>query len=452
MPSPSELRIHIADRDLKLSAFLGNPAQLDITVKANGTGYGTIDIESDNVKLPRMLADGARIQIEFRGEHLTSGPLLDPVGEYGQRKPVKFTVRDDWRRLQNTVALIAPTGNLTATSLTDWAQTTRRIPGTPDAGTLEGNSGYYQWPDGQRETRIETREGLIKDVVAKAFDRLEADTPWLRGTLILPNQGRGGSPWPDSTDPKNGLPNIRQRPLEEAILPLLNDGDLIAQLWQPLGEDQWRFETRAARTFRRPLSLRQGAVTSGKWSRANPTNTRIIAGGPGEDVDRLWYLAAIDRDLERRFGDIIEVTKDVTQDAPEWPDAVEERFRVYAYFLLNPNVPTSLKNEMLNTLTTSGLKALAEGAPTASTSAELQETPTSRFMGEGGYRLGDTLTIEDGPLSFSDRITECRIVLTPRDGLRVIPTIGEKKNDPHRRLWATIGALYADRSRSITGR
>lgn len=438
MASDNPFGINIYGPDLRRRSTLGSPLSCVFTPRLNGIGTGQMYLSPRDPKLKYLLADGARVGVTYRGEPLVGGPVMNPEGTVKPDGQVLIQFQGDWRRLRNTAAWVNPTEPLTPTSLTDSGQTV--VTGTTQAGTTKGRSGYYRW------LANGSREEAIKSIVAQNLSRLQASRSWLPDTFIHPNLGRGGAPGDDR-------PTVRMSNLEEAIAPMLTAGNLRAEMWQGRDEDHWRFDVFETRTWPLPLTVASGRVGEGKWSRTNPTATSIIIGGPGEEAARIWYAGGTNTALEQRFGDVIEVVKDATNDAPEFPEDLADELEVYAYYLERPEISAADKAALVKLLTTSGSKALAEGAPVAGVSAQLIETPDWHFGGEDGYHLGDRATVQLGNgLEFTERFTECALSFSPDSGLKVTPTLGEKTADPRRLLWRAVANLYSRNQRNISDR
>ncbi len=430
MPSESPFDIQVHRGNGTFAGFIGDPISCNFTPRLNGLGSGALYLKTTDPKAELLLLEDARVTIDFRGHRPFTAKVRNPQQDIKRDGQLVFQLQDDWRRLKNTRALIAPGENLTRATSDDPAQT--------------GRGGYYDWGSPA------SREEAILTIVAANFARIEATRPWLPTLDVAPNLGRGGIPQPAE------LINVRSISLDEAIAPLLAASGLRARLWQPEGSQRLRFELFEPRTWPIPLELATGSIREGTAEQHYPELTTMFHAGPGESTERLWYPGPADTDLEQRFGDVIEGSKESTQDAPEWPEAVPENERDWSRFLIDPRVPQDAKNKLLATFTTAATAALAEGAPSSSVSADLQETPALRYLlaegSQAGYDLGDVLTVELRSFPVVQPVTEVTVSHNASNGLSVTPTLGEIKNDPRRRTWDLLRNLYIQRRREALDR
>ena len=437
MASPFEIQLY--NKAFKRLGVLGAPVRLGFTPFFNTVGLGEIEVAVDDPNLAHMMPEGARVRVLYKGDLLMSGPVRSPTGNLAATGTVTFEFEDDYRLMRNTLALVMPTssvrsgGLLAPLSLTDHAQAWTDA--AVGAGLAAG-SGYYRFP-----STVSTAEAAIKDLITKNMV-----TRLGRPVIVAADQGRGGD-----ARTAGMLPDVRMLPLDEAVASLLewsglglkfeHDGvsaGITAEVWQP---NTWPME----------LTVAGGTVTDGTWARQDPEATRIVVGGPGEDVSRAFWDVRDSTGLEAKHNDIIEVFRDATGASLTWPDALSDAYRVAKYYLLRSEVSTALKTEFTAYLNAAGRKGLADGAPKSGLSLTLSETEQFSF-GPGGYERGDLITVVSNGATFSERITSADLAETATAGVTVTPQVGERTDDPDRVLAEAIARLGAAQRRLSTNR
>ena len=429
--------VQIFTKRLLWLGVLGNRVRLGFTVRFNAQGFGEIEVAAGNEMLPGMLAKGSRVRVTYLGAHLMSGVLRNPAGDIAVAGTVTFTIEDDFRLMGNTLGWIMPTatvrsqGQLSAASLSDHAQAWTDAAGEPG---LALGSGYYRFDES-----ITTAEAAVKDLIAKnMIDRLG------RPVQVEPNEGRGGD-----ARAAGMLPSVRMARLDEAVADLLawsglglrfrHDGVsqlITAEVWEPTT---------------RPLTLtpESGTVIDGTWSLTDPAATRIVVGGPGEDVSRAFWSFTGDGELEEEYGDIIEVFRDATGATLTWPEVLADQYRVAKYYGFR--VSDALRIEFEAYLNAAGRKGLAEGAPVTGLDLVLSETEQLAY-GPGGYDVGDIFTLVANGITFTDRVTEVELTEDATNGVTVTPRLGNRADDPDEALAVDVGRLAASQRRLSTNR
>src|SRR5690606_14599077 len=84
-------------------------------------------------------------------------------------------------------------------------------------------------------------------------------------------------------------------------------------------------------------------------------------------------------------------------------------------------------------------EALANGAPTAGVSMQLQESAKFRFGTT--FLTGDRVRVKVGPLDLVERITLVRVEDSPGDGVVVTPHLGSIEDSPDAQLGAQVAGL-----------
>jgi hypothetical protein len=102
---------------------------LTVTPRHNNIGSAQLVVPSDHRRLPLLLADGARLVIDYRGERLMSGYIRNPFGDFGPDGTMTFPVQDDLWMLERMLGWPVPTAAISAQGAK--AQDTRTGPLRP---------------------------------------------------------------------------------------------------------------------------------------------------------------------------------------------------------------------------------------------------------------------------------------------------------------------------------
>lgn len=426
MPDLSDLDIAVYSKDFEFLQPLTDPQDgTEFLPKFNAKGSATLVLAPDAEVNEYLQEDGARIVAQYRGEHLLSGMIRSDSGSLTPAGTISYAVEDDYRVLENTLALVAPERPLMPAALADLAQAWQTGPaGT--VGTTTGQSGYFVWPAG-----IDSAEAMIKHIVQANLDRLG------RPVTVLPNLDRGGDARAGglmaTLTPRNGS-------LAEEVAPILEWSGLGLRVWQEPRGDGLLLDVFEPDTWPTELDYSSGALQDGDYERHRPTATRMVVGGPGDGPDRAFY-GVVDAELEEQYGDVIELFVDATGATLEWPESLSDAFRVAKYFVLRSEVSTELKNRFLGYLQAAGRKKLDENRATASIAAALAETEAFSMYGPDGLRPGDLVPIATPAGPIIERITSATLALS--NGLTVTPTLGDATSDEDEAIWEAIAAIAA---------
>lgn len=425
MPDLSDLSVDVYSKDFEFLHPLTNLGDdTEFVAKFNAKGNATLEVDPSADVNEFLQADGARIVAQYRGEHVLSGMIRTDGGSLTPEGSVVYSVDDDYRILEGSLALVAPQRPLEPVTLSDLAQAWQTGPaGT--VGTTTGQSGHFVWPTG-----VDSAEAMIKHVIqANVVDRLG------RPVTVLPNLNRGGNARADgfmaTLTPRNGS-------VAEEIAPILEWSGLGLRVWQEPRGDRLLVDVFEPATWPSELDYRSGALPAGDWERHRPTATRIVVGGPGEGPDRAFFGIA-DTALEAQYGDVIEQFVDATGATLEWPESLSDAFRVAKYFILRTEVTDDLKLRFLSYLEAAGRKKLDENRATASIAATLAETDAFHMYGPDGLRPGDLVPIATPAQSISERITSATLTLS--NGLKVTPNLGNMTTDEDEAIWEAIASI-----------
>jgi len=429
----SPFQISIFDKAFVWKGVLGSPTFQSWTPRFNKLGTGEFGVAPTDPMLAFLYAPGARVRVTYKGEHQISGPVLHPSGPLATNGTVTFQVEDDGRALQNTLAWVNPQNVLTPTALTASSSAALAQSWLPDGpssvgpdGTTQGQYGYMVWP-----VEVVSAESAVKWLVStNAVGRLN------RPITVAADLVRGGD-----AVAAGMLPQVRMGQLDEAVAELLEWSGLGLKLWHDGVNPTVYADVWAPTVWPQTLTVESGIVVAGEWSKQNPTATRIVVGGPGEDVARAFW-GVTDAAREAEYGDIIEVFRDATGANLDWPSTLAEVYRVAKYYLLRGEVSAAAKTEFRKQLNMAAGRGLTEGAPTSGLSLELSET-VSFFYGPGGFHVGDQITVESNGLYFTDRITECEMSETVEAGVIVTPRVGSRQDDPDTIFARSIERLAA---------
>ncbi|WP_166790325.1 hypothetical protein [Cryobacterium sp. Hh11] len=437
--------MQIFDKAFNLLGILGDPLRLDLTPLFNKVGTGEIEVSASDPMLDFMLAHGSRCRITYKGGHEMSGPLLHPTGKVTAFGTVIFQIEDDYRYMPNTLGWVMPnessrsSGKLAPLDLSDHAQAWTDAAMEPG---LAYGYGYYVFPDGSGGSSIlSSAESAIKNLITvNMVSRMG------RPVTVSPDLARGGD-----ARAAGMLPSVRMTPLDEAVAALLkwsglglrfqHDGltpTITAEVWQPA-------------TWPLDLTVDSGVVLDGDWSQQYPTATRIVGGGPGEDVARAFWDVRDTTGLEAEYGDIIEVFRDATGATLNWPGTLADAYRIAKYYLLRTEVATADKNQFTGYMNATGAKGLAEGAPTSGLSLTLSETPNFQYS-PTGFRRGDHISIMANGIPFTDQIMAVNLKWDKTNGAKVTPQVGNRTDNPDELFARAISQLAAAQRRLSTSR
>lgn len=441
----SPFQISVFGRTFVRSGVVGNPLSQSWTPRFNAVGTGEFTVAATDPMLEFLYQDGARVRVTYKGEHLMSGPVLHPTGDFGANGVVTFQVEDDYRMMANTLGWVRPnpitqsSGNLSPENLEDPAQavTDVSMPGLAFGG------GHFLFPDGSAAyggVTLDTAESAVKYLISQNMVLRLA-----RPVTVAPDLLRGGNARTGGM-----LPFVRFSPLAEAVAELLEWSGLGLTFVHNGSTGTVTADVFTPTVWPQVLTVESGIIQGGEWSRQSPTATRIVVGGPGEDVARAFH-GVNNVALEAARGDIVEVFRDATGANLLWPDTLADTFRVAKYFLLRSEVPTNLKTAFLAYLNQAGNKGLFEGRATSGLSLTLSETEAFYF-GPGGYSVGDMITARSAGVSFTDRITECTLSESVTAGVTVIPRVGNRTDDPNTIFARAIQRLATAQRRLSTSK
>lgn len=448
MDNPFEM--YVTDGRMRNAQPIGTIAEATFTTRHLAQPTGTFSMPDDHPLNKRLLSDDARVIVRYKDEHLMSGKVRSPKGKITPGGTVGYELADDFRWLVGTGAWVNPTNPAPATSLsaTDVAAMGQAsLPGGPSTagadGTVQGQSGYYQWPAG-----VDLTESVVKNLIRVNFDRLNrwsqnnAPPPIAafkaRNYALAPDLGRGYS-----HRAAGDLPQVRNDSLDTYLIPLLRAAGLGIRFQQDPQSATVTVDIYQPKIYPQKLTVPSGIITDGDWSFTSTNATNVLVGGPGELAARIYrYFTAPASTLGAL--DVVETFKDAAGGQIDWPATLSDAYRVEKYMQLRPDIAPASYAEVLDAMVKGAADSLADGAPTAGVSVSLSETARFSYGGPKGFHIGDTMTISTGDsraLEFTDTLTECELKATANEGLVVTPVVGDKILNPNLRYARAIVGL-----------
>lgn len=429
--------------------------QLDVLSSAtvsplrNKVGTATFAVPSDHPANASLQADGARVTCTYLGVQEFSGPVRKLAPELQVNGTTTYTAEDDVRIVQNTLGWVRPVasgssqGQVQAQSLSDDGQAVSTVAHT--AGTDAGYGAYVF------DSTTTAAESAIKELVFRNLVQRIG-----RPVSVLNDQARGGNAFAAGK-----LPVVRMVPLLDVLQDLLEWSGLTLLVRQSTTAGVgFTLDVRPSRVFGPKLTLDSGIITDGIGQVAKPTATRAVVGGPGDDTARAWY-SVVDAAAEAQHGDVIEVLKDASGVSPKWDSSITAAYQVAKYFHLQPANGTAAINAFLAALAAAGQEALTDGAARSGLSMTLAEAGVFRYGGANGIRLGDTLQVQASagqpasgttpamaPVLLTGKVSGATITLDESGGVKAVPQVGERTDDPDAQLAQAIAGLQTALRRS----
>jgi len=266
----SAFRISVYDKNRAYVCPIGNPSSLTATIRHNDVSTLTLSLPLGHKRVGALMADGARLKVSFKGEHLISGPITgDALESNGAKGIYTVSVEDDFRVL-------------------------KEIAGFPVPGSAIGSQSgaEYRTYTGNAETIIKTAV-TENGVTRLAVPGLTVATNLNRGSVIA-----GGVP-------------LRMHPLFDRLFPAVTDAGLgvtVRQVGANLVLDVYEPQTHP-----RTLSVMGGTLKQVTMTRTRPIASRVIIGGQGEGTARTFrYLT--DTVRETQYGMRAETFRDTRDD------------------------------------------------------------------------------------------------------------------------------------------
>ena len=468
----SVFRVAVYDKNRVFQCQIGSPVSLEATIRHNLVSTLKMSVSLDHERLPALMADGARLKVSFKGEHLISGPVVsDELVTDGVNGLYTITVEDDFRILREILG---------------W-----QVPWEPISNQGSREYKYY----------TTNAEAIVKAAVTEnGVTRLGVP-----GLTVAPNLNRG------SVVP--GGVAFRMHPLADILFPAVEDAGLGVTVKQD--GTNLVLDVHEPVTFPRTLSVKGRTLQQATMTRTRPAASRAIVGGSGEGKAR-YFRALTDSARESLYGmraetfvddrqagsDYLALVKDVadanaalkeanvelkeadraldsaknaqtnadmafdlaqnsgntaaankaqtnlfaannkvTARTTDYNTALADRnTKQTAYNNLNAQLPAALATYQA-TMDDSGTKALVENGPKNGVSLTLAGTGIFQY-GPGGFHVGDRVPVEiaEGVI-VTEVIRECTLKWVSPTYASVEPVAGELTNAPERITAKRIAAL-----------
>jgi hypothetical protein len=465
-------RVAVYNKNRVFQCQIGSPSSLEVTVRHNMVGNLVMTVPVGHDRVPELMADGARLKVSFKGEHLISGPIVkDELTTNGVTGEYRVEVEDDFRILREILGWPVPGAAISAQN-------------TAEYRTYTGNA-----------------EGIVKVAVTEnGVTRLGVP-----GLTVAPNLARG-------TSVPGGLA-FRFHPLADLFFPAVEDAGLGVTVRQV--DDDLVLDVYEPQTFPRTLSVKGRTLQQVTMTRTRPTASRSITGGSGEGKARYFrQLVSTTRetnygmraetfvddrqagsDYEQLLKDVADAKKDLNDALIEWRRAdkdlnaaegeqsnadmafdlaqisgnvaasnkaqtklfaandkvtarttefnatvTEKNAKQTAFDTLNGQLPAAL-TAYHAVMDESGLKAINENGPKNGVSLTLAGTGIFQY-GPGGFHVGDRVPVRvaDGVV-ITEVIRECTLKWVSPTYASVEPVAGEITNQPERTTARRIAAL-----------
>jgi hypothetical protein len=256
--------ITVYDRAFHRQGWVADYEQIAVTPRHNATGTASFSVKASHPRLPALMADGARVTIDYHGGQIMSGPLWASQGQLPSTpaSTITFTVEDDLRLLGQVLG---------------WP--------VPGAGIAAQSAAAYDVRSGPAET------------VLKAYVQANAVTRLGLPLTVAASAGRG----PVVTA------QARMDKLADLLLPLADTAGLGVRVRQSGAGLVLDCYTPAVRS--RVLTEQSGVLGTGQWSRTGPSATDVVIGGQGEATARTFRLTR-SVPLAAAWGTRVEVFRD----------------------------------------------------------------------------------------------------------------------------------------------
>lgn len=310
--------------------------------------------------------------------------MLDDLVADGARVAVLLDGVQEMAGMVEKVGGTFPKGEITVQVLSDFQMLQYALAWPKPTALISAQTDEYRKYSGVSET-------VAKLAIAEANTRLAL------GWTVVTTAGLGTATRVET----------RFHPLLDKILEPLNNDKLQLRVDRDAA-GAVTVDVTAGATIPQTMTLDSGVLEGGEWSKTAPTATRVIVGGSGEGVAR-ELGQFIDSSLETAWGIKREVFKDARS------------------------------SETGADLSTDADKAFGEGGVKSSLAVVLNEN--GWFQYRHGYVLGDLVTVNVGPVTVTDVISQVLIEDDDKNGLRITPSIGDVNDSADRRLAASLAAL-----------
>lgn len=270
-------RVTVFNGAMDRLGWVGDPISVTVTERHNAISTGEITVRSDHQRLSDLIADGARVTVDYLTDsgavlrRVLSGPVRSLRGQGPSSSgTVTVGVESDLRLLH-------------------------RVLGWPVPGNALGS----------QTSAYDVRSGAAETVL-KGYVTANAVTRLALPVTVATDQARG-------TTIKT---QARFHPLSDVLLEAVEGAGLGVSVVQDDATKKLVLDVYAPAVYPRTLTEQSGVVVDWSWSVAGPTATRVIAGDQGEATARS-FTTTVHTARESMWSDVIEVFRDArdTDDA-----------------------------------------------------------------------------------------------------------------------------------------
>jgi len=249
----SPFRITLYDKRFKRLGLLGDPLSVDLTLAHNGQSTGSFSIRADHQIAPKLLTEGCRVTVDYRGLQVLSGLVDTLEGSSDVASELVVSIADDWAFWASTLG---------------WQDPTSQI-GTQTASLYDTKTG--------------PAETVVKYFASRAITRLALPI------TVAPDLGRGSSI----------TVQMRMDLQADKLFPLVDQAGIGTQIRQ-VGEGL-RLDCYTPAWYPHTLTPRSGMVAKWEWSKGAPKATRVVVGGSGDGLSR-FFVQRVDTTAESLWG------------------------------------------------------------------------------------------------------------------------------------------------------
>lgn len=448
MDNPFDITIY--DRDFGFTGRVVDPQFTNLVPSWQNQGYGNFALAANNPHTDALMEKGARLVVLYRGKRILSGPITSWQGGVAKGGAELVTYQFlDWAVLfRRVLSWVAPRNPLMPGSTSQLGQAWMRPGYSVTPGVTLHQTSYYQW------AAVDSAESAIKNLV-----RDNMVTRLGMPITIAPDLHRG-------PNPTAILPEVRMEPLADSLQPIMNFSGLSVAIWQEKYGTGWHMDVVEHGQWQQALTPESGIIVDGYYGVNHPEVTRPIVGGPGDSAARAYggiQGAGLLTPDEVDFGYPQEVFSETDGDFDfRWPDGTDDDHQVPKYY---PFAVSATEADRFRAFLDQAVAKALEVDPSSRFDSDdkvppqpavstlqltLSETPTFHFGGDDGIQIGDYVTLRIRGATFTDYVTECQMVFTRDDGVKITPLIGQKQDDPDVQVAQQLAALARAYARQQT--
>lgn len=342
--------ISVTDKAFGSLRTIGNPIQVTAVPRHNQQPTAAVVLPMTHSAVPLLMTPGARMEIQYLGQPLVGGIVKTIQGDsLSGASTLTVQVEDDYRLATRILAWPVPASALTAQ-------------------TVE-----YRTITGPAET-------VMKTVIGENATRLGLPV------TVATDLGRGATI----------TATFRFHPILDRIMPQFDAAGVGLTVVRT--GSGFTVDCYVPRMYPTTLTEASRVVRTWSWTATSPAATRIVVGGKGDGVARV-FRSIVSTGLESTWGDVNEMFTDATD--LDTTAALDAR----------------------------GTQTLAAKGALAGLSVSLAESNTFRYNPSGAgasVRVGDQISMQVGPgIVVTDVLREATLSYNVATGLSVTPTVGD---------------------------